>query len=217
MQGTADLGAKSVAKRKDMALEAPARERRDVKRRVSLLLARFAILVLAAGCGGHVINASEPYQGKVVDAETKMPLKGAVVLAVWYREVPTAPHGPAVDYHDSIEILTDATGEFTVPEKSHFTLIGKIREPDFVVYYYPGYAAYPSPKAWPQGKEINTAYEKKVFRFELLRLRTHNERIKSTYPRIGISKVPETKMPNLTQLVNEERRKLGLKPIRLGR
>jgi len=180
------------------------------------LLTGFLILVLTTGCVGHLFYASGPYRGQVIDTETRQPLVGAVVLAIWYREVPVAPHGPAVDYHDSLEVLSDTKGEFTVPEKTHFTLLGKIREPDFVVYY-PGYTFYPSLGALPQGAAVSTAYAQRVFEFELSKLKTREERIKVGHPSVWISKVPGDKIPNLVRLVNQERQELGLQPTRLGR
>ena len=181
------------------------------------LFAGVLVFALTSGCAGHVVYASGPYRGRVIDAETRQPLVGVVVLAIWYREVPVAPHGPAVDYHDSIELLTDDSGEFTVPEKTHFTLIGKIREPRLVIYY-PGYAAYPSMKARPQGKEVGAAYEQKVFHVELMKSKTLEERRTNVRDLpVSISDIPDDKMPNLVRLVNKERQDLGLQPVRLGR
>lgn len=180
-------------------------------KRIGPLILGLLILSLSSGCAGHVVYASGPYRGRVVDADTQQPLVGAVVVAIWYREVPVAPHGPAVDYHDSLEVLTDEKGEFVIPEKTHFTLLGRIREPDFVIYF-PAYAPYPSTKAQPQGKEIDAAYERKVFHVELSSLKTIEERRRlADIP--ASSKVPEGKIPLLIHLVNEERLRLGLQPI----
>jgi len=169
-------------------------------------------VLLGTGCVGHLVYTSGPYRGRVIDAETKEPLVGAVVLAIWYREVPVAPHGPAEDYHDALEVLTDTQGEFTVPRKTHFTLIGKIREPDFVIYY-PGYGYYLGYQVRPQGNEIPAAYAQKFFHVELPKLKTREERMRLADTPVGTSKVPEGKMPNLIRLVNKERQELGLKPI----
>jgi hypothetical protein len=175
-----------------------------------------SMVVLAVACAGHLVYSSGPYRGKVIDAETKQPLDGAVVLAIWYREVPVAPHGPAVDYHDALEVLTDAQGEFTVPARIHLTPIGAIREPEFVIYH-PRYAFYPSLNAHPQGEEVHLAYGLKFFHVELSRLITREQRMSAGHPSIWVSKVPEARMPNLVRLVNEERHDLGLQAIRLGR
>ena len=175
------------------------------------------LALLWSGCAGHVVYASPAYRGRVVDAETRQPLAGAVVLAVWYQETPVAPHGPAKDYHDALELLTDANGEFAVPERTHFTPIGKILAPEFVVYS-PGYASFPGLGAWPQdSREVDAAYAKREFNFKLTRLKRREERLRRQYP-FGLLKVPDAKMPNLIRLVNDEGHALGLPPIRsLGR
>jgi len=185
-------------------------------KRICPLILGLLILSLTSGCAGHVVYASGPYRGRVVDADTQQPLVGAAVVAIWYREVPVAPHGPAVDYHDSMEVLTDTNGEFIVPKRTHLTLIGKIREPDFVIYY-PAYAPYPSLKARPQGKEIDSAYEQRVFNIELQKLKTEGERMSVGDMPVSLSNVPDVEMPNLVRLVNKERQDLGLQPIRIGR
>lgn len=171
------------------------------------------ITLLWTGCAGHIVYASGPYKGRVVDAETRQPLAGATVLAVWYREVPTAPHGPAEDYHDALELLADANGEFVVPKTTHFTLIGKIREPQLVVYH-PGYAPFPSMEARPQDKDVEAAYAQRFFGVELSKLKTREQRVRhARLPASVDHRIPENKFPNLIRLVNEERQALGFQPI----
>lgn len=141
---------------------------------------------------------------------------GAVVLAIWYREAPgLGGHGPAVDYHNALEVLTDAQGEFTIPAKTHLTAIGKIREPKLVIYY-PGYGYYNGFQVHPTDKEVRAAYEQRFFHVELRQWKNREAQIRNIPP-IGVSRVPEAKMPSLSRLVNEELRTLGLQPIRLGR
>ncbi len=196
------------------------RQPRIIRGQVVLLFTGFVMLVLTAGCvPGRMVYTSGPYRGTVVDAETKKPLAGAVVLAVWFQEtiVLVTAHGPAVEYHDSLEVLADSGGDFVVPQKTHMTLFGRIREPDFVVYY-PGYAPYPSLKAQPQGEDVDIAYEQKVFRVELTKLKTQEERRVGVRDLpVSIAGVPDAEMPNLVRLVNKERQDLGLQPVRLGR
>src|SRR4029077_13907389 len=51
------------------------------------------VLTMLAGCGPiSPLFAGGPYKGKVIDAETKAPIVGAVVLAVWYRGAPGLGH-----------------------------------------------------------------------------------------------------------------------------
>lgn len=177
------------------------------------LLVGLLPLVLAAGCvPGHLVYSTDAYRGTVVDAETKTPLVGAVVLAIWYREAAVfGGHGPAEDYHNALEVLTDAKGEFKIPAKTHFTLIGKILEPKFVIYY-PGYGPYNGLQARPTGAEITAAYERKFFDVELRKLKTREERIRHADVPVS-SRVPEGQIPNIIRVVNKERLELGLQPI----
>lgn len=178
----------------------------------NLLLWGFLISVSATGCFGHLIYPGDTYRGKVIDAETKEPLAGAVVLAIWYWEAPGLGH-PAEGYHDALEVLTDAQGEFTVPAKTHLTAIGKIREPKLVIYY-PGYGSFPLYQVRPQDdEEIAAAYEHRLFHVELRKLKTRQERIEHAGVPLYAGGVPERKMPNLIRLVNAERQALALKPI----
>lgn len=168
-------------------------------------------LFLATGCG-HLVYSSGPYRGSVVDAETKQPLVGAVVLAIWYREVPVGGHGPAVDYHDALEVLTDAQGEFTVPAKTHLTPIGKIREPEFVIYS-PGYGYFPVFQVRPTSKALEGAFRQDTT-VELPHWKTKEEqRKKLERLPIWTSRVPGAKMPNLIRLANQEGEELGVAPI----
>lgn len=171
------------------------------------------ILLVVTGCG-HLVYSSDAYRGQVLDAETRQPLVGAVVLAIWYREVsfiPFAAHSPAEDYHDALEVLTDAQGEFTVPAKTHLTTIGKIREPEFVIYY-PGYGYYSGFQVHPVGKEIETSYEQRFFHVELRKWKTREERMRNLSVR-PVGTVPLEKMPNLTRLNNVEAINLGFSPL----
>lgn len=175
----------------------------------------FVIIPLMAGClPGRLIYHSESYRGRVVDAETKRPLEGAAVVAVWQREAALfGGHGPAYDYHDALEVVTDAQGEFTIPAQTHVTLIGRITEPRFVVYY-PGYVPYPGVGTKPQGEAEKLSYERKVFEIELPMTKTRDDRGRHADRPVYLDhRVPEAKTPTLMTLINQEREALGLKPI----
>lgn len=171
---------------------------------VFLLLGAFL-----AGCG-HLIYTSGPYRGQVVDAETKQPLVGTAVLAVWYWEGPGAGH-PAEGFHDALEVLTDAKGEFTVPWKTHFTLFGQIDEPRFVIYY-PGYGSFPLYHVRPIGAALDSAFREHTV-VELPPLKTRKEMEEHAGLPAGAVGVPDAKMPTLIRLVNLARKNLGLAPV----
>jgi hypothetical protein len=183
-------------------------------RRAPLLFLTVMVASLTAGClPGYLVYPSGPYRGRVVDAETKQPLAGAAVVAVWEREgAVLGPHGPSEEYYDAVEVVTDAQGEFTIPAQTHFTLIGRIREPKLSVYY-PGYIPYPELGTQPQGEAVDLAYHRKVFEIELPKAKSREERGRHADRPVRLGDVPESKIPISMTLINKERQELGLRPI----
>ena len=165
-----------------------------------------------AGCG-HLIYTGGPYRGRVVDAETKQPLAGAAVLAVWLWEGPGLGH-PREGLHDVLEILTDADGEFTIPQKTHFSLSGQIGEPHIIIYY-PGYGFFPMFQVRPTGAALDSAFHDYT-EVELSQWKTRDEREWNTSIPFLAGDAPNEKMPNLIRLVNQARKGLGLPPLRTG-
>jgi hypothetical protein len=158
-------------------------------------------LNLSAGCG-HLIYPSGPYSGRVVDAETGQPIAGAAVIATWTREIPVAPHMPEQDW-DVYETLSDVNGGFTIPHRTHFTFFGWIEDP-MVVVYSPAYAPFRSADLHPETPVAVT----------LKRLTDRVERVLNAGRPIGTLTLPAGKIPNLTRLIDEERRQLGLEPLK---
>ena len=78
--------------------------------------ARLLLMVLLVqffcGCVSLVYYEGD-YHGKVIDAETLQPIKGAVVLGVWSKGYPGAG-GIAHEYYDARETLTNENGDFTI-------------------------------------------------------------------------------------------------------
>src|SRR5688572_26489568 len=106
-----------------------------VRRVIVFGLAIFAVSL--GGCAGRVFYPSGPFSGRVIDAETRQPLTGAAVVAVWYREAPGIGHYVEA-LHDATERTTDEAGRFTIPRTRHAVLAGTVRQP-YLVVYYPGY------------------------------------------------------------------------------
>ena len=121
--------------------------------------------------------ADGPYRGRVIDAETKEPLAGAVVLVYWIRNAPGIGHGPAESFLGAEEALTDDRGEFIVAENppSNWIPFTWRSLPDFIIFQ-PGYGYFPrhfatTPPLPPTGFEgLLKIMEKQPVVFELPRL-----------------------------------------------
>jgi hypothetical protein len=136
-----------------------------------------------AGCGlFYPVFAGGPYKGRVVDSETKQPLEGAVVLAVWDSVTPTI--ADTVDsYLDAEEVLTDSNGRFVVGKHPPISWRPGWVEGPRLIIYCPGYGFYPhyhtSPPMPLRGTEqLLERMEKEELVIELPRLKTREERLK---------------------------------------
>ncbi len=176
-------------------------------------------LFFSAGCSP--IFADGPYHGRVIDAETKQPIDGAAVLAVWRKETPMIGH-PMESVHDAQETLTDKDGNFTIPGMSTFSPISRILEPLFTIFT-PGYRAY-NGLLKPLVYHVPTGLYEKDGRTvaEVRKLTTRDERLRNLdrgyvpacLPNEKHSRLclPMEKFANMIRLRNIERVDLGLNP-----
>jgi hypothetical protein len=170
---------------------------------------------------------SKTFRGRVIDADTKEPIAGAVVVVEWKTErtTPTATH---TNLKDVKEIVTDENGEWSIsgPKGRADELIPGLslfipytKEPIFTIFY-PGYCP------WPKGFEIKACKERikpggngKIIEgetIELPKLRNREDRLEAQG--IGSSFLTETmvdkerakKIRNFLNLLNEEKKRLGL-------
>ena len=61
------------------------------------------VVIAAVAVGLSACAATGPYRGRVLDADTKQPLVGAVVLVYWNRLTPGLGHGPVERFLDAEE------------------------------------------------------------------------------------------------------------------
>ena len=152
-----------------------------------------------------------PFEGKVIDAETKEPISGAAVLAVYYGEYPTIA-GANTYAIDAQETLTDEKGEFNIAELKEWfgDHPGTPVEANLIIFK-PGYGAFPhhrKSKAIGENKSWPTPGKYVVY--ELPRLKTREERRSNLPIR---PEIPTEKMKDFVGLVNEERISLGYRPL----
>jgi hypothetical protein len=162
--------------------------------------------------------ADGPYRGRVIDAETKEPLAGAVVLVYWMRHAPGIGHGPAESFLGAEETMTDDRGAFIVAENPPTNWIPFTWRslPKFIIFQ-PGYGYFPryfatTPPLPPTGFEgLLKIMETQPVLFELPRLTSRDELVDALYllpPRT----IPPDRIPNLIRVLNVEARQLGLSP-----
>jgi len=177
------------------------------------------VVIVAVALGLSACAASGPYRGRVVDAETKQPLVGAVVLVYWNRLTPGLGHGPVGRFLDAEETLTNIHGEFLVAEDPPIVWAPWAwRSRPYFTIFLPGYAFFPRhartiPPYMETGyDELLKIMEKQHVVFELPRLVDRDARAKTVLMADPLV-VPYASIPLLVQSLNEERRRLYLPPV----
>ena len=160
--------------------------------------------------------AAETYHGTVVDAETKAPLEGAVVVVVWHRKPIVTMDGPQY-FHKAVEVLTDAEGKFAVDASpgidwNPFTYV--LKEPRIVIFK-PGYG--PFPVAHISTKSVRELKETMLTEgatIALPKLKTKEDLRKFTSPgdMLISTLVPHEQIPMLIRFINIHAKSVGVEP-----
>ncbi len=167
------------------------------------------------------------FKGRVIDADTKEPIGGAVVVATWAEEMAT-PTGNTSRLKDVKEVLTDNNGNWEIegPKGRNMGAATAIvslltgtyytKPPEFIIFK-PGYCS------WPKGFDIEACRGKlkpegdnKFTKEEIVELpslvdkedRLMAQRIWPAL--VGGDKESKKQIKNFIRLISEERRTLGL-------
>ena len=177
------------------------------------------VLIVAAALGLSACASTGPYRGRVVDAETKQPLVGAVVLVYWNRLTPGLGHGPVSAFLDAEETLTNIHGEVLVAEDPPIVWAPWAwRSRPYFTIFLSGYAYFPRhaqtiPPYMETGYgELLKIMEKEHVIFELPKLTDRADRMKAVLM-VDPLVVPYARIPLLVQSLNEERQRLYLPPV----
>lgn len=85
------------------------------------------------------VYSKPEFRGRVIDAETKQPIEGAVVVVLYYkRPLVGGPGGPNAYVFEAKETLTDRKGEFYFPAYSSLLAFTEDAGVKFI-FFKPGY------------------------------------------------------------------------------
>lgn len=153
-----------------------------------------------------------PYRGRVIDAQTKAPLAGAVVVARWLRDRVYPLHSVQENYAVR-ETLTDADGRFVLEAKDvEEGAPRRTYHPEFLIFI-PGYGSFPHLHIAPRGF-TGGIFERAGSIVELPRLEGREERRRHLrmFGHGDFSDRPFKELPELVRRINAERIDLGLQP-----
>ena len=154
-----------------------------------------------------------PYRGQVIDADTKAPLAGAVVVAMWTRDRMYPLHSVNERYAVR-EVLTDADGRFVLDAKDLEEGAPKrTQHPEFRIFL-PGYGAFPryqrSPRGFTGGIFWGAGSTVELERIEARLQRIENLHYVDPY---NFSDLPFSEIQQLVKAFNQERKALGFQPL----
>src|SRR5712692_5046331 len=164
-----------------------------------------------------------PWEAHVVDAGTKQPLQGVVIVAVWKKYLPSPGTLGIFGYVDSVEEVTGEDGRFVIPQRKFSSVDALILdEPDFYLFK-PGYGQwrFQGEQGWvnldaaekkKRYEEAGRQFESKGVIIEMPPLKTPEERLKF-YQSPGTRQpniLPPDKMKRWIEAQKAERKYLGL-------
>ncbi|QWV94490.1 hypothetical protein KP004_04705 [Geomonas oryzisoli] len=193
-----------------------------------IVLAAFSLMLLTATASQAVwpVYHEPAFDGQVLDIETKQPVEGAVVVAIYNKRSMGAGAGQSATVINIKEALTDKEGKFHIP--SYTTILAQPftrQDRTSFLIYKPGYACVQlSLKNHFTGKttaerELSPWYDpvlsgKYKIRLrgagivELPRLATKDEKLRNL-PALPDQLENLGKQKILTTLINEEKKELG--------
>ncbi|MBI5189114.1 MAG: carboxypeptidase regulatory-like domain-containing protein [Nitrospirae bacterium] len=170
------------------------------------VIALFVAFVLTMA---YIANLNGPWRGQVIDAETKKPIEGAAVVAVWNKEF-ASPAGPGAYFLDADEAVTDKDGKFNIPARRYLSipLFRYVKGPYFTIYK-PGYGSFPSHQISPTYISDNIFGPENTV-VELPKAIGYFDRKKSMYDAEPSNMVPHDATPKLNKAIEDERKRLHM-------
>ena len=208
------------------------KENASMRNGIVIILAGLMLLVctVSPSFGSWLVYSKPEFRGRIIDTETKQPIEGVVVVAMYQTH--TLISGPGGGHTSIIhvkEALSDKSGEFHIPSYTTIIQPNSLEDRVAFIIYKPGYGRRVQPpnvvgleKFFSQ--ETGTKGEILVESIkgnktiaitygvvELTRLETKEERLRAVPGRP--SELSPEDIPLLYKAINEERKRFGLGPI----
>lgn len=160
-------------------------------------------------------SRADVYQGTVLDEETGSPLADAVLVVVWWTKAYIGFEHPRY-FHEAREALTDANGRVSLDASPaiNWNPLSYVESPPTIVIYKPGYRPLTGATAVTMGfqkfSDVVVALKHGTV-IKLAKRKTDEEisRYTGVLSLTG-SGVPMESVPNLTRLVNVQRKMVGI-------
>jgi hypothetical protein len=129
----------------------------------------FVGLVNSVGAKERFIYSKPAFKGRMIDSETKEPIEGVVVVALYWEDYSFClnPGGCSPSIAGVAEVLTDTKGEFYI--KPFTTWMGPFGYTGWTrfIIYQPGYACYPESGRKKAPKPLDTVDPEDLFSKEI--------------------------------------------------
>lgn len=196
-----------------------------MKKFVILFILAIVLLSTVTACGGWPFYYKPEFRGRIIDAETKQPIEGAVVVVLYWKSYLIRIVGSHTAILKARETLTDKNGDFYFPSCMGIIPFSR-QEPAQFIIYKPGYMKGPEKLGLPSENffAVETVGQKGQIRYfeygnwkswdgvsgvvELKKAKTREERLqtKPAPPRDYTSK----ELPLFIKIINDEGHNLGL-------
>jgi hypothetical protein len=117
-------------------------------KKLLILFIAAAVLFSVSACGRWFIFYHKPeYRGRVIDAETKAPIEGVVVVVMYYKQfIMGVAESGKVSIMKVKETLTDSKGEFYFPSDTGLMPFFSTELFSAFIIYKPGYVSSSGPR-----------------------------------------------------------------------
>jgi len=119
-----------------------------MKKFIIFFILAIVLLSTVTACGGWPFYYKPEFRGRVIDAETKAPIEGAVVVVLYWKSYLIRIVGSHSAILNARETLTDKNGDFYFPSCMGFIPFSR-QEPAQFIIYKPGYMKGPEKLGLP--------------------------------------------------------------------